>query len=51
MELVGDGGVTVARFQTGSWVGEDTEMDFHLEEEHKAMLFTVSESFMKKWKY
>ena len=51
MELVGDGGVTVARFQTGSWVGEDKEMDFHLDEEHKAMLFTVSESFMKKWKY
>lgn len=29
-------------------MGEDKEMDFDLDEEHKAMLFTVSETFMKK---
>lgn len=51
MELVADGCVTVARFQTGSWMGENKEMDFDLDEEHKAMLYTVSETFMKKWDY
>lgn len=31
-------------------MGEDKEMDFDLDEEHKAMLCTVSETFMKKVK-
>lgn len=31
-------------------MGEDKEMDFDLDEDHKAMLCTVSETFMKKVK-